>query len=181
MNLSTTSVRISAFEGVTKRVRQERDTLKQRVADYEAELDAVRRKHVPRIANAALKVGVLEQELKAQVEGAPQLFIKPRTITLHGIRIGFVKGKGRMEWADDAQLVARIRKTYDAERAAALIIVTEEPSKTALAQLPAAELKRLGVNVTGATDQVIIKDAVSELDKLVAKILEDATGKVGES
>jgi len=177
MKLSTTTTTVAVFDGLAKRCRQERDTLKARVTAYEADLEAVRRKHVPLIANAALKVGVTEQELKAGIEAGPRLFLKPRTIMLHGIRLGLKKGTGKLTWADNAQLVAKIRKTYNAEQAAVLIITTEEPSKTALAQLPAAELKKLGVVVSGTGDQVLIKDAASDLDKLVVKILEEAGGK----
>ena len=50
----------------------------------------------------------------------------------------------------------------------------EEPIRKALSELTVTELKRLGVTVEEADDQVVIKPTDSEVDKLVGKLLEDA-------
>ena len=51
--------------------------------------------------------------------------------------------------------------------------------KDALAQLPAAELHKLGVQVEEAGDRVYIKASDSEVDKLVVAILKE--GAVDEA
>ena len=60
-----------------------------------------------------------------------------------------------------------------------MIRTVEEPVKDALAQLPAADLRKLGVQVEEAGDHVYIKAADSDVDKLVAAILKE--GAVDEA
>jgi hypothetical protein len=100
-------------------------------------------------------------------------------MTLHGIRLGYQKGKGKITWDDDAKVIAAIRRTFTKATADTLISVIEKPAKDALANLPAAELRRLGVQVEAAGDAIYIKAADSEVDKLVARILEE--GAVDEA
>jgi hypothetical protein len=108
-----------------------------------------------------------------QLTGHPELFERPRTMTLHGIRLGYAKGKGKITWEDDAKVVAAIRRTFARDTSDRLIAITERPVKDALASLPAAELRRLGVQVEEAGDYVFIKASDSEVDKLVAQILKE--------
>ena len=82
-------------------------------------------------------------------------------------------------WDDDAKVIAAIRRTFTKATADTLISVIEKPAKDALANLPAAELRRLGVQVEDAGDSIYIKAADSEVDKLVARILEE--GAVDEA
>ncbi|MDF1486722.1 hypothetical protein PY257_16355, partial [Ramlibacter sp. H39-3-26] len=51
---------------------------------------------------------------------------------------------------------------------------TQRPVKDALAQLPAADLKKLGISITDAEDEVIVRAVDSEVDKLVDALLKQA-------
>lgn len=104
--------------------------------------------------------------LETLIVAAPELFARPRTIVLHGTRIGLRKGKGGLEWDDEEQVLRLIRKLFP-EQAHVLIRTTEEPVKNALAELPAADLKRLGVTVEETGDVPVIQPADSAADKLV--------------
>ncbi len=59
-----------------------------------------------------------------------------------------------------------------------LIATSERPAKEALANLTAAELKKLGISVTDGGDAVFIKPADSAVDKMVDALLKDATAEV---
>ena len=48
--------------------------------------------------------------LAAAVEGAPDLFVRPRTRTVHGVRYGWQTGKPRIEIPDEAETIRRIEK-----------------------------------------------------------------------
>ena len=111
--------------------------------------------------------------LKVAIESAPELFVKPRTLVIAGVRIGIQKGKGQIVYGDADQVVKLIRKHFP-EQADALIAVKETPVKKALANLSVAELKRIGVTVEETGDQVVIKPTDSEVDKLVAALLREA-------
>ena len=91
---------------------------------------------------------------------------------LYGIKIGFQKGKGEITWEDKDQVVKLIHKHFP-EQAEALLKVTEMPVKTALAQLSAADLKKLGVTIIETGDEIVIRATDTEVDKLVEALLKD--------
>ena len=96
--------------------------------------------------------------------------------TFHGVRIGFMKGKGKIEWDDGEQVVKLIKKHFPAQ-ADALIATTEKPVKAALQQLAAADLKRLGITVEESGEVIFVKPVDGEIEKLVDALLEDATAE----
>lgn len=111
--------------------------------------------------------------LKAEIEAHPECFDKPRTMSLHGIKFGYAKGKGGLEIADPDRTVKLIRKHLP-DQADVLIATKEAPVKDALAQLPADDLKRIGVEVKGTGDCVVIRPADGEIDKLVKALVSEA-------
>lgn len=118
-------------------------------------------------------------ELEALIIAAPELFTEPRTVVAHGIKFGFRKGKGSLEWADDAQVVKLIKKLFP-EQAEVLIKTTEKPVKAALQELPAGDLKRIAVTVEETGDVVLIKPVDGEVEKLVKSLLKGAQDQAGE-
>jgi hypothetical protein len=100
------------------------------------------------------------------VVDARAAFDDPKTQVLHGIKVGFEKGKGRV--------TARIDQVFRQE-ADQYLIITRKPSKAALLTLDAAMLKRLGVKIESDGDQVVIRATGTDIDKLVSKILEEGT------
>lgn len=151
-----------------------RDRLRELCAALDAGLKALQREHLPGIRRALNRAAEAEAALHALVEQAPELFAKPKTVVLHGVRVGYMKGKGKIEWESDEQVVKLIRKHFP-ELADVLIVTTEKPSKDGLVALAVADLKKLGATVTDAGDQVYIKPADSALDKMVDALLKAAT------
>lgn len=176
----TATTEIVVVEHAAKKYSDARATLCERVNALEDEVRAVRNRHLRGIKLAAGVAAQRKSELVAEIAAAPHLFAKPRTFTLHGVKVGFQKGKGRVDWEDDAKVVRLIRSHYAEEQAELLIITTETPSKDALAKLPANELRRLGVTLEEAGDAVVVKAVDGEIDKLVAKILEEGAQAGGD-
>lgn len=171
---TTTEISIATIDGQCKAYAAKRQLLSERVSALEAELSEVKKRHLTGIKSAAASCQDLQADLRATIEGAPQLFTKPKTYTLHGVKVGFVKGKGKLTWdIEDDELVKRIKKFYAQEAREVLIVTVEKPSKDALANLPASELKRLGITVGDVGDQVVVKTTDTEIDKLVAKMLDE--------
>lgn len=156
-----------------------REVLAERFMRLEAEVQAIHNRFLPGIKGAAAVAVDAQARLSAQIAGHAELFVRPRTMTLHGIKLGYQKGKGKIIWGNEAKLLAAIRRNFAQDLADTLIAKEEHPVKDALAQLPADELKRLGVSVEGTGDQIIIKASDSEIDKLVARILKE--GAVDEA
>jgi hypothetical protein len=122
------------------------------------------------IRTGVKRVADKRSELKAAIEANPHLFEKPRTVTVHGVKIGFTKQKGRIDIPDAENTVALIEKHFPMQ--ADVLIKTEKtPVKKALANMTAVELKKLGVTVTADTDAVVINPVDSEVEKTVSALL----------
>jgi len=140
-----------------------------RYTDDEAE---IRDKHMAGIREAAEKVNALTSALELKVQANKNLFEKPKSQTLHGIRCGYAKSKGKIEYLDDATVVKRIREKLP-EKATDLISVTEKPIKSAMNDLTRTELSAIGVSLSGGGDAPFVKPADSDLDKTVKALLTD--------
>lgn len=162
------------IEARAKKYAEARERLAAIVGALTTALDAIKRTEMPKLRRAVAAAAEQHEALKAIIEEVPELFAKPKTAIFHGIRLGYVKGKGKIEW-DDADQVVRLIKKHFPEQADVLIATTEKPVKDALNGLTAAELKKLGVSVTEGGEAVFIKPVDSAVDKMVDALLKDAT------
>lgn len=179
---TTTEITIATLDGKCRAYAAKRSILSERVHALETAIAELKKQHLPGIKSASASCHDLQADLRTSIEQGKDLFVKPRTFTLHGIKIGFAKGKGKIEWdVEDSELVKRIHKNFAQEACDLLIVTTEKPSKEALANLPAADLKRLGVTIEAAGDQVVVKATDSEIDKLVSKMLDEGAKPAEEA
>lgn len=168
---------LSDIETRAKRFAEAREKLAAIVADLNDGIQALKRAAMPELKRAINRASEHHEQLKTLIEDAPELFVKPKTVMFHGIKLGYQKGKGKIEW-DDADQVVRLIKKYFPEQADILISTTEKPAKDALNNLTAAELKKLGISVVEGGDAVFIKPADSAVDKMVDALLKAATEEV---
>ena len=156
----------------TKTFADARGQLAQAVGDLQDELRVIERKYLPIVKRRVAVAKDAQAALRAAIEESPSLFTKPRTLTLYGVKVGYQKGKGTMDWEDDERVVLLIKRHFP-KQAEILISTVEKPSKAALGELPVDDLKRLGITVEGTGDVVVIKDAAGEVDKLVKALLKE--------
>src|SRR5574337_421285 len=135
-----------------------------------AGLEALKADRMPDIRHAIVAASAAWQALELSIQINPQLFVRPRTVSAHGITFGLEKGKGTITVADPDRTCALIRKHLP-EQADVLIAARDMPVKKALAQLSAADLKRIGATVTDVGDRVVIRPAPSDVDKLVKALV----------
>jgi len=153
---------------------ERRDHLAKLVKALTTGLEALKTDSLPAMRIAIAEASTAWESLKALIEANPNLFVKPRTVALHGIKVGYAKGKGGLEIEDPERTVKLIKK-HMPDQADVLIATEETPVKDALAQLSAEQLKKLGVNVKGTADQVVIRPADGEVDKLVKALIKAET------
>jgi hypothetical protein len=134
------------------------------------EIEATKKRLMGGIENAAGAAAALRELLQDAIGESADLFTKPKTLVLAGIKCGFRKGDGKIEWADADQVVALIKKHLP-DQSDLLINTTEKPIKDALGNLPANDLKRIGVSVVDAGDEVYVKRAGNDIEKLVNAFL----------
>lgn len=164
---------MTVIQAAARDYRKAKDLLVERANDLHEQMEAAKRARIIGLRNAVAKTKEAEAALHAAIEANPQCFLKPRTIVFEGVKLGYQKAKGKISWEDDGQVIKLIRK-HLAEAADVLIKSTDKPVKDALANLTAAELKKIGVSVTEAGDEVLIKDTTAAVDKLVAALLKGA-------
>jgi hypothetical protein len=160
------------LEMATQRYADARSGVSAIVSAMEEEIAAVKKRHMARLKKAVGYMAELRNELMLDIRDNAELFTKRRTMVLHGIKIGIQKQKGEITWTDEAQVIKLIHKHFP-DMAETLIKTTEKPIKSALAQLPAADLKKLGVTITDDSDAIVIRATDSEIDKLVEALLKD--------
>lgn len=164
---------IDKIENAAKALRTARDLLTDRATTLHEELQAATKRKLPGLRTAVAQVVEAEAILKAAIADAPGQFTKPRSIVLHGLQLGYRKGKGKIEWDEDEKVAKLIAKHFPNEYDV-LCTTTVKPVKTALAQLSVAELKKVGVTVESTGDVVFVKDSTAGVDKLVKALLKGA-------
>ena len=167
------------IERQTKVYAEAREKLAGMVAELTAGLEALKRDRLPAIKRALQRAAEKEAELRAVIEGAPELFTKPRTVVMHGVKVGWMKGAGKIDFDDPDQVVALIKKKLP-DQADVLVATTEKPVKKALQQLSVKELQSIGCQVEGTDDVVVIKAVDSDVDKLVTALLRGATQEAAD-
>ncbi|OYZ03466.1 MAG: hypothetical protein B7Y42_00365 [Polaromonas sp. 28-63-22] len=164
---------LDAIDKAAKTLRAVRDTLSLRAGALHDEMEAAKRKSMRGLRASVAAVAQAQADLLATIADSPQLFVKPKSIVLHGIKLGYAKGKGRIEWDDDEQVVKLVRK-HMPEQFDVLIKTTEKPMKSAMDGLTVAELKKIGVTAEDSGDVAFAKDTTAEVDKLVKALLKGA-------
>ncbi|QNK69223.1 host-nuclease inhibitor Gam family protein [Variovorax sp. PAMC26660] len=153
--------------------REAKDVLVERAQALHDELQASQRRAMRGLRSAVATLNEKRDELQHALEEQPQLFTKPRTVVFHGVKVGFKLGAGKIDWADDDQVVKLARK-YFPQQFDLLVKTTEKPLKEGLKNLTAVELKKLGVSVEGTEDVPVISDTTASVDKLVKALLKGA-------
>jgi hypothetical protein len=166
-------MKLEGIERLTKEFADARDRLANTVGGLEARMETLKRQCLPAIKVQVRKAKERQAELREALEEGPDLFRRPRTVIMHGIRVGYEKGKGKISF-EDTETVVRLIKKHFPEQFEILVEVKEKPRKKALGDhLQVAELKKIGCTVGGTGDVVVIRPVDSEVDKIVEALLKD--------
>lgn len=160
------------LEAAAKTAGTTHDVLQTAVRELEDEITALKRRRMTRIRNALGTAIEARAALLAAVEDSPELFKRPKSRAIHGVRFGFEKGKGKITWTDPDGVVRLIERHFP-DSAALLIKTTKKPVRAALAKLPTQDLKRIGCQVGDTDNAPFIRMVDTELEKFVNALLED--------
>lgn len=131
------------------------------------------RRHMRWLRPLVAETSAAREALAAAIEAAPQLFDRPRTQSVDGVKFGLRKKPGRMAVADESAAIARLRKRLGAA-AEGHIRVRESLVRDGLRELDARLLAAIGVSLTDAVDEVVVSAPRDDLDRLVESLMEDA-------
>ncbi|MDQ7799537.1 MAG: hypothetical protein RDU76_11460 [Candidatus Edwardsbacteria bacterium] len=161
---------MTEIDRLAKVYSENRTALRDQVQNLNDQINALKKAALPGIRKSVGKTANSEADLRAAVKETPELFRKPKTVIMYGIKVGWQKAKGKLLWADDQVVVKAIKKKFG-EDGAPYIKTVEKPLKKALEQLSGAVLKSLGITVNEDTDEVVISSTDSDIDKLVNALL----------
>lgn len=118
-------------------------------------------------------------ELQQLLDAAPQLFRKPRSLAINGVRAGYRKEEDSFYVADEKAVIARIRALLP-EQADLLIRTEESLVLDALPQLDAKARGAVGISLITGADRSFITIGDSDVEKLAKALIADAIRRVGE-
>ena len=162
------------IEKLAKAFSAEHATLSSIAQDMDADMAKIRQRYARVLRGALERTIATRAFLMDAITASPELFTKPKTFVFHGIKVGFRKGTGGIDWDDDGALVARIRKMFPDAAGDLLIKKTEKPIVSALADLSADELKKLGCRVEDTGDVVVAKPVDGDVLKTIKAFLASA-------
>jgi phage host-nuclease inhibitor protein Gam len=168
----------SALNEIEKTVKSYADlrrALALLIQELNDKLEKLKRERLPVIKRLVARAAEKHAALESMIAANRDLFAQPRTLTLHGIKCGFRKNEGRIEYDDPAAVVARIRQNL--ANPAGFIHLTEKPNKEALAGLPAIELKKLGCRIGDTGDVIVIKPVDGDVERAVGALFKAEVSK----
>lgn len=161
---------IPTIDRKAKSLRARHNNLAELLRQLDADVEALKNSRLAAIKAAVAGVAQRHNDLKAAIEEGKDLFTKPRTIVMHGYRVGMGKQQGKIIIADKNTTVALVEKHFP-KKAGVLLKTVKTPIKKALGTLTVAELKKIGCEVTESGDGVVIIPVDNEVEKQVSKML----------
>lgn len=158
---------LGEIELFAKKYHAAEEELAEKIMALDKELKAIEARYLPVIKRRFEAAAEAHDALHAAISQSPELFKRPKTIVMHGVKCGFGKGKGKVT-IEDAQNTVRLIEKHLSEQADVLIKTAKTPIKTALANLSGAELKKIGVTVEQAGEQVVISLVANVVEKIIA-------------
>ena len=163
---------LKEIELKAKHFADARARLAEDVRELQDIVEQAKRAALPTIKERVRQVKDHEAALRALVADSAELFVKPRTVTVHGVKVGYEKQRGRLLVANLDKTVKLIRQHF-AGKFDVLVKTTHKLVKKAIGNLPADDLKRIAVQIDGTGDAIVVEDTVSDVDKLVSAFLEE--------
>lgn len=168
----TATVTMEQIGNLCRSYAEARDRLAETGEVIRDERRAAVRRRMATLKRRVAEVSAARDELAAAVSAAPGLFERPRTRAIEGIKVGYRKMPGKIEIADEARAIDRVR-TVMPDREADLVQTRETLRRSALKTLDAKALARIGVTVVDVDDEVVIAAAADDLDRLVDVLMAD--------
>ncbi|MFN4017120.1 MAG: hypothetical protein ACK4JB_17410 [Reyranella sp.] len=161
------TVEMSEIEAVATDLATAKRALDAELQRADTKLAKVREECADRLKEAATTVAIKEAELLGLVRQAEPLFRRPQSVEFDGVKVGWRKGKGRLELPDVETLVKRIVDQLTPQQRKGVLKVKTTVRKGGLAKLSGEILKKLGVTLTAAGAEPFVSFPKSTTEKLV--------------
>jgi len=169
---------LGEIEALTKKWADAQDSLVDTVQGLEDAVESIKRQYLPGLKRQVAIAAAAKAELRAAIEDGRSLFARPKTLVIHGVKVGYEKGKDEVLVEDEDLTVSLIEKHFPEQKD--LYIKTKKTvKKRAVKDLSELELKSIAVAVTDPGDVVVIKSMDSQIKKYVDKLLKERDEDLG--
>jgi hypothetical protein len=165
------------LEALAAAYAQAVDARRDRQAALRARLLAASLDLVPALRAASAAERDAHDALLAAVTATPDLFRRPRTRTVHGVKYGWQAGKASIAIPDEAKTLALIKQKLPPEQQVLLIRVKESVERRAVLDLTAQDLRRLAITQVPGQDAPLVSLPKDDIDKLVDTLLAASAGE----
>ncbi|MXZ81638.1 MAG: hypothetical protein F4Z15_09875 [Gammaproteobacteria bacterium] len=162
----TTTLSMEEIERLARAYAAARRELESVTEDIRETRQKIVREKMPMLKRRIALTAAAKEALHSLIEEAEHLFRRPRTVAVDGIKIGYRKQPGQLVIRDAGRTINLIRKHLPGI-SDQLVVIKKSLNRAELRKLPAADLARVGVSLESDTDEVVIRAASSDLDKLV--------------
>lgn len=135
-----------------------------------ADVEVIRIKYKDQLKSVADSLTSAAKNLEEAIVESPELFVKIKTQTLHGIKLGFRKATDELVYKLDEEAIIELIKEELPKKKKLLIKTEEKLIKTAIKNLSEEELKKIECEIEVNDDIVIIKSADDVIDKFVKQL-----------
>ncbi len=165
---------LTDIEKGAKEYADSRDRLGATLKDLNDKIENLKRQYLPGIKLQVRIAAEKKLSLKNMIEAARNLFTKPRTVIIHGVKVGLKKSKGKIVWPKEkTEAIVKLIEKHFPDKADILVVTTKKPDKKALARLTAADLKKLGIEVNDTGDAAVIEPTDSDVEKWMDRLLKE--------
>lgn len=145
------------------------------VDKVDEEVRAVHSRHAATVRDLAAREAEAKQAVVDTIDRNRSLFKGPKSRSLYGVKVGVRKGQDTLELGDEDRLIDRIRNLLPTQERQ-LIKTNASVVKSALKQLSADVLQRLGVRYRAGADEPFATVEKSDAEKAAQAILDSAAG-----
>lgn len=160
------------IEKLTQEYSETTKTLSTVVKELQVKVHLVKRGYLEKISELAKEAAEKRVLLNDAILESSGLFVKPRTLVISGVKVGFQKKKGKIIIINTAATVKRIKEKL-ADKADVLLKTDEKVVKAGLNNLSAGDLKKIGVEITADADEVLIKSSDDDIEKFVDALIDE--------
>lgn len=118
-------------------------------------------------------------ELDKLLASNPHLFVKPRSMTVDGVRCGYKKEPDGLDWTSDDDVIKAIKALLP-ELAPILVRTEERLNREALPAVAPEHLQKVGIRQVVGADQRFITLGENDVERMSKMIITDASKRQGE-
>lgn len=158
----------------------DRTALQLAVMAMQEEMEEVKRRYFPALSDLVGACAKSHLPLMAMLSQAERLFVRPKSVVVDQVQIGFETKERKIEVKDEQAIICQIKASVDSDLVPTLVATEESLRLSALKAFDDETLMGLGIAVKPATNRPFVRAINTKVSKLVDAMVTEALGKYGD-